>query len=63
MSVAAAHPTLPVTRTLRRRAQMREWFEWDYFGPTTLVRHESMADLQTIEELFPNGHAFRRPVL
>ncbi len=39
-------------------AQMKEWFEWDYFGKTTLVRHVTVADYYTIEELFPEGNAF-----
>jgi hypothetical protein len=40
---------------------MGDWFAWDYFGKTTLVRHESVSQFNTIEELFPDGNAFVDP--
>ncbi len=40
--------------------QMREWFEWEYFGDATLVRHQSVSTFLPISELFPlaSGQVF-----
>lgn len=34
--------------------QMQEWFQWEYFGATTLVRHTECEDFLSIEQLWPD---------